>query len=213
MKTLSNVSSQGYTWSFFAPKALLSTLMLLFVFACSQAQVLPQLPQHYQKLELRAPTQTKTILKNYRQQIVNKKLTFQVGFTEVMNTPLSQLAGEAEIPASTAYQLKRRLSQQPFLPNLGITSGICAAGSRTYDARNKGHITPVRRQQCGNCWAYAAMAMFEANYLKVNGGNPNNVDASEQYVVSCSGGGSCSGGLSWRVFDWMVSSNKNISGE
>ena len=48
---------------------------------------------------------------------------------------------------------------------------------------------------------------------KVNGGNPNNVDASEQYVVSCSGGGSCSGGLSWRVFDWMVSSNKNIETE
>ena len=145
--------------------------------------------------------------------INSKKLTFQVGYTEVSNLPLSQLAGEGEESAYYSNRLKAQLSRQPFLPNFGITSGICTAGLTKFDARNQGIITPVRRQQCGNCWAYAAVAAFEANYTKTNGTNPNNLDASEQHVVSCSNGGSCSGGLSYKVFDWMKNGNKNLATE
>jgi hypothetical protein len=48
--------------------------------------------------------------------------------------------------------------------------------------------------------------MYEANYRKVNGNAA--IDASEQQALSCSGGGDCGGGLSFKVFDWLVGPDK-----
>lgn len=42
----------------------------------------------------------------------------------------------------------------------------CVAGLKKYDARNQGYVTPVRDQQCGNCWAYSAVGAFEGSYKK-----------------------------------------------
>lgn len=192
-------------------KSIFSLFIFVMIFGNAFGQI--QLPRKYQLREVQASPQIKNVLQQQRLQIRNKKLSFQVGFTEVSNLPLARLAGESELSAREIQTLKAQFARQPFMPNLGLTTGFCTAGSNKYDARNSGYITPVRRQRCGNCWAYAAMAMLEANYVKVNKVNAANVDASEQYVVSCSGGGSCDGGLSYKVFRWMVDNNQNVASE
>ena len=59
----------------------------------------------------------------------------------------------------------------------------CNASLRTFDWRSYGKVSPVRRQVCGNCWAFAAVAAYEASYLIRN----NQIeDGSEQYINDCS---------------------------
>ena len=61
-------------------------------------------------------------------------------------------------------------------------------------------VTGVRDQgTCGSCWAFATIGAFEGSYLIRN---YQEIDASEQQIVSCSGGGSCRGGM--YGFDYLV---------
>jgi len=77
-----------------------------------------------------------------------------------------------------------------------------------FDWRNfKGEnwMTPIRRQHCGDCWAFSAAGAVEANY-KIEQGNSNvNPDLSEQDLVSCSGAGSCSGGKPFAALSYIKS--------
>jgi len=55
-----------------------------------------------------------------------------------------------------------------------------------------GACPPVRNQgSCGSCWAFGTVGPLESNIL-IEGGEPT--DLSEQYLVSCTTAGSCSGG-------------------
>jgi C1A family cysteine protease len=57
-------------------------------------------------------------------------------------------------------------------------------------------VTEVRDQKiCGSCWAFATAGALES-YASIKAGCPavNNLDLSEQILVSCSRAGSCSGG-------------------
>ena len=62
---------------------------------------------------------------------------------------------------------------------------------------NGNWVTPVTNQlDCGSCWDFSAVAQVEA-WWKIQNGDPNvNIDLSEQFVLSCSGG-TCEG---WSIF-------------
>lgn len=57
------------------------------------------------------------------------------------------------------------------------------------------YITPIKDQgNCGSCWAFATTAALET-YTLIRNKTPNeDLDLSEQVMVSCSGCGSCGGG-------------------
>lgn len=56
-----------------------------------------------------------------------------------------------------------------------------------------GQVTSVKDQDiCGGCWAFSSTAQYESLILIHNN---EDTDLSEQYLVSCSGAGSCSGGI------------------
>ena len=68
-----------------------------------------------------------------------------------------------------------------------------------FDWREQGGVTPVRDQgSCGSCWAFGAVAAFEAK-IKIKDGVEK--DLAEQYLVSCNDDGfSCAGG--WWAHDY-----------
>lgn len=65
----------------------------------------------------------------------------------------------------------------------------------TFDWRNhngKNYMTSVKRQRCGDCWAFSAAAALEGR-MAIDG-TPG-LDLSEQFLVAdCFDGGSCGGG-------------------
>ncbi len=71
-----------------------------------------------------------------------------------------------------------------------------STGGALNDGKN--YVSPVRNQgNCGSCWAFATTAALES-YAMIQGGDSTcyvgSCDLSEQMVLTCSGGGSCSGG-------------------
>ena len=66
---------------------------------------------------------------------------------------------------------------------------------RSYDGEN--WMTSVKDQgSCSSCWAFSAVGAVEARF-NIQLGDPDlNLDLSEQYLVSCSDDGNCSGGSS-----------------
>lgn len=63
------------------------------------------------------------------------------------------------------------------------------------------YLTPIRNQgACGSCWAFAAVGTLEASNSIVNGAGP---DLAEQHALSCSGGGTCSGGWYTPIYEWL----------
>ncbi|MBI4656899.1 MAG: C1 family peptidase [Elusimicrobia bacterium] len=61
---------------------------------------------------------------------------------------------------------------------------------------NGNYVTPVKDQKkCGSCWAFAMTGALESYVLRTQNTPGADVDLSEQVMLSCSGAGSCSGGL------------------
>lgn len=194
-----------------ALQLLLIATMFSFNYASAQP---PVLNQKFKTRELNAPAAVKTQLAQQRTLITQQKLNFNVSFTSVSTKSLALITGEKEIPTAEVNRIKNVVTSRKLTPaameiiKAWITT--CAASRKTYDARNQNYVTGVRNQQCGNCWSYSAVGAYEASYVRVNGTPAANVNASEQYAVSCSGGGDCGGGLAYKVFEWMVNNNKNL---
>lgn len=193
-----------------------SALLLIALLSsyCSWAQ--PQiikLPQKYVTRELQAPAAIKTTLTTQRNLITQQKLEFNVGFTAVSSKLLTEITGEKEVPSDEVIRIKQYTAVRQLNPaTLEIIKAAltaCVASNKAYDARNRGYVTPVKNQLCGNCWAYSAVGAYEASYKRVNG---SVIDASEQYAENCVDG-DCSGGFAYKVFEWMVSNNKNLEKE
>lgn len=64
----------------------------------------------------------------------------------------------------------------------------------------KGAVTPVKNQAtCGSCWTFSTTGALEGAWQIASG---KLVSLSEQQVLDCSGGGSCSGGLVYKAYEW-----------
>ena len=69
----------------------------------------------------------------------------------------------------------------------------------------KDWTTPAKDQgNCGSCWAFAAMSVFES-MIKIREGSAElNPDLSEQYILSClPSSGSCWGGNALKAFQYI----------
>jgi cathepsin L len=82
----------------------------------------------------------------------------------------------------------------------------CSEQMRAFDWARHGKVSEVRDQgACGSCWAFAAVAAYEASYLIENGLNaraPDGPNTSEQQSLDCAKS-ACNGGWHTEVFDYL----------
>ena len=101
------------------------------------------------------------------------------------------VAGRTSVSDLSFEEQKRLCGFQP-IPFNEIADRIVEMPKVTpppsFDWRDvEGHnwTTPVKRQLCGDCWAFATIAAFET-VLKIAYNKPDtNINLSEQFVVSC----------------------------
>ncbi|KAL7722994.1 Cysteine proteinase 3 [Entamoeba marina] len=74
------------------------------------------------------------------------------------------------------------------------------------DWRDENVIPPIRNQDtCGSCYSFASVAVLESRLL-IKGSNKytaDNIDFSEQQIVSCSGQGKCNGGNAGSTYEYI----------
>jgi cathepsin L len=179
-----------------------------------------KLAQVYAQREQTAPAEVKAKISSLRAQVVERKLTFNIGYTEALDKSLENLAGTrapANLPSLAAKQnqiasqmlsvdsaarAEYEKAHPGVLPEWKYRFPAPCASRPSYDWRKVGKVTGVRNQGgCGSCWAFGAMGAFEGSYLIRNN---ISLDTSEQHVLNCSGAGSCGGGWHAGVFDWMI---------
>jgi len=65
-------------------------------------------------------------------------------------------------------------------------------------------MTPIKNQGlCGSCWAFSPIGAVESKWDIQNNNPTLDINLSEQYLVSCSGVGSCSGGSPYAALDYI----------
>jgi cathepsin L len=173
----------------------------------------------YATREQQAPPLIKGRLTRLRGVIASHHYTFTVGYTTALDHPLAQLTGaiappglaaQAGVQNQTAVGLSaigdQAMTQfklaHPGWPAWPATPVGCVATLPAFDWRSLNKVTPVRDQECADCWAYGTVAAYESSFL-INDpwASGKALDLSEPEIVNCSGAGSCSGG--WWAFQYI----------
>jgi hypothetical protein len=114
--------------------------------------------------------------------------TFTVGENDATRRPLSELCGLIE-------PIGWEEGTRPGPP--GPRRDLPAS----FDWRDHSGCTPIRNQDgCGSCWAFAAIGTIESAIL-INDGL--STDLSEQWLISCTSAGSCSGGWHTSAYGFL----------
>jgi C1A family cysteine protease len=163
--------------------------------------------------EQQAPAAIRERLSELRAQLQSEGASFTVGYNPALDVPLEILAGTrvprsqpgiAEMVNQRAVELRQIdiLSAKRFNFDVdALTARACSSNSKSFDWRREGKVTSVQAQICGTCWDFTAMGAFEGSYAIRN---DQMIDTSEQYILNCSGAGSCLGGWWMPVFDYML---------
>ena len=115
--------------------------------------------------------------------------TFEVGPSEATQVPLEQLCGAVEPANWREHAVFLDLQPRTDLPS-------------AFDWRTETGLPPVRSQgSCGACWAFAALGAMESAIHIRDGWT---VNLSEQWLISCTGAGTCTGGWHDDAFPYLV---------
>lgn len=167
-------------------------------------------PALLQEREMSAPAAVKARLETLRRTIAERKWTFTVGYTSVLDKPLAAITGAVLPPnleqrarvqaqfATEAIALDKAAAAKARIPFPFPLR--CSISSHSWSWFSR--MTSVKDQDsCGSCWDFAALGAYEGAYDIRNG---SKVNASEQEVLDCASAGSCGGGWYGPVYSWMV---------
>ena len=192
-------------------KAILLALLMLSAATfpvTSQAQPVPLRPlppsvqpRDYMALERTAPQDIRDRLLQDRGRISREHLTFEIGYTEVLDRPLNRITGLIR-PTDVDIQRRDMIASEHVVATTVMSVGGCSPTSSAFDWSKQIRLTVRDQGDCGSCWAFAAVGVYEAAYAIANSGLA--ADGSEQDVMDC-GPGSCRGGWYTKAWDRMVS--------
>lgn len=104
---------------------------------------------------------------------------------------------------------------RPVEPVVGDV--VCSPTSTAFTWKE--FVAPPRSQaQCGSCWAFATLGVFESASAIANGFDAS-LDFSEQYIVDCASHrdvgdiGDCGGGYTPLVYDWLADKGAALESE
>ena len=124
--------------------------------------------------------------------------TFEIGENEATQRPLSELCGQLDTPCP--YET----GEDEYGPPPIVMRSLPSA----FDWRDYNGCTSIRNQGgCGSCWAFSAVGAVECS-LRINEGLNKNL--SEQWLVSCTDAGSCSGGWHNGALSFMRCRGNNV---
>lgn len=183
-------------------KAKFPIIICFFLFASGAAMAQVEL-----KLKERnAPVQRQQELNQLRSEVKARGLDFTLSYTKAFELGIRNIVGgnQPQLTLEQANKITRdgkarlekyRLSiEKAAVVNPAIREiwknyqalFTCNTAGKVYDARNQGYMTAARNQGgCGSCWAFAAVSILEAGYLRVN---KTSIDASEQELLNCAWG-------------------------
>lgn len=94
--------------------------------------------------------------------------------------------------------------QSPYIDHFDWREkhGANISSSPYYTGSINGWVSPIKTQWAGTCWAYAAVGATET-LVNLYYNQCINLDLSEHDVVSCSGGGSSSGGMAAPALEYI----------
>ncbi len=183
-----------------------------------------KLPAYYSQREIKAPVAVKEQLELMRREITTKNLKYQVGYTSVSEVPLEKFptlkapAPErdgkigSEIQPDVTKSAKLSVSQDKLSKEAVSQFVYGEPWARSLDLRKAGFVTPVRDQKeaYGASWAFATMAAYESSYKIIT---KKEINASEQYVLDCSGAGTWESGDPFSIFLWMTKNRRKVADE
>ncbi len=150
-------------------------------------------------------------LDNLNAEIKKKGYKFRVKATSVINKSIKEITGAFDVKPDPRDSISMKNDKSASSLPASIKR---SADMKAFNWRDINMMTPVKnQQQCGSCWAFSGMAVYESVYKIMHG---KELDLSEQYVVDCLEGvtaagvhadcGSCSGGNVPFLFRTMITS-------
>jgi C1A family cysteine protease len=137
--------------------------------------------------------QTQITLEEVRARIEAQGLSWTADHTEISRLPIEErekLLGLI-VPEDYEAHLERIRHSRPSYSPLDLPS--------RFDWTDSAGVSPVRSQQCGDCWCQCAVAAIES---KMRIFDDDNTRLSVQQGIDCNyGGSSCSGGWMTDVYD------------
>jgi len=146
-------------------------------------------------------------LKDLRLEIINQKLTYEIGYTTVLDDPIRpavkrpsertmenmtkqnqealKIINQEKIPT-----IEELLAEEPTSDSVGSSPKIMSNSRSRCSARRAmnydSYLPGIRNQgSCGSCWAFAGGGIVDINYRLRYGRRAN---VAEQELVDCAGG-------------------------
>ena len=184
--------------------------------SAQSVDILPELSSKYRSADDKANTQQRTTIDKLRKWITENKRSFNVGLTSIIQMGLQppEEGGSRTTSYTKTAVANRHLSKEGQEALSGLRPA-CIATAKSYDARQQNYITPIRTHSiCRyNDYAYAAVAAFEASFIRINGASVRSIDCSEQYIANCFLNLACTHWYGFAALSWIVDKQIHLEKE
>ena len=144
-------------------------------------------------------------LESQLDEIDKKAITWEANYTSV--SILDEVSKRKLLGAVMSEEEKQEIASNQKASNVVSASSSAIQTTPYYfnwmNYGGKSYVTSAKTQECGACWAFAAVGALEGT-IQAYFNNPDlSLDLSEQDVISCSKSDGCSGGSDGEALEYV----------